>query len=315
MTTHQIFQRVLAETNSVELSETEAKKIRSALGGLRAAAELEELYDLLVSDYAEFESTILGSAVEQLVRRARSEEQFDAMRRLFNRRIMHILTVARSYLDCGPRLVGEIVDAYDEGVACFRQLVSAQYDQNLGYRVLEAMRNSAQHHGLPLHGSTLGGAWVAIGQQMQGRMHSYAMPTVSIDELERDKGFKRSVLKELRAIGKKFDVRDFVRVYLECLSEVQDAVRKFIAGSIVRAHGDVSAAISRWLIANPGRKDLGLAIVDVDDSGRHSNTVPLNLRTFEVAERLKTENRRLANLSVSFISNSTGKIVQMSAED
>lgn len=228
---------------------------------------------------------------------------------------MHILTVARSYLDCAPRLVARITGACDGEEAPFRQLVAAQYDKHLGYRVLEAMRNSAQHHGLPLHGSVLGGSWVPVGQHVKGRMHSYAMPTISIDELERDRGFKRSVLDELRAIGKKFDVRNFVRVYIEALSEVQSSVRKSTTDPIARARSQVATAIDTWLAANPGQKPIGLTIVDIDDSGQHSKKVPLNLRTFEVAERLKAENRQLINLSLSFISNSTDKFVEMKAEE
>ncbi len=302
----------------VEITESEAIELRQQADQLSAVVELEELYDLLVCDYVDFETLCLAVAVEYSAGRYRSIEAFDDMRRRFNRGLMHVLTLARSYMDCAPRLVARIV-ASEGARQYFSELTGKEYDRWLGYRVMEALRNSAQHQGLPLHGFEAGFAWVPANSKRHARAHTYSMPTVSLEVLAQDAKFKKSVLAELRAKGPNFDIRPMVREYISSISHIQLQLRRTGFDRIERARVAVGLAIERWRRCSPNLPDYisegaNIYIVDVDEDGRCLKATTLPLRSGNMIDELRSRNPPLSNLNVSFVSNSVDEFGSMKSD-
>ena len=301
----------------VEISTLEASQLRMHMDQLSAAAELEELYHLLISDYIEFEATCLTTAVEYSAGRFRTMANYDEMRRRFNSCLMHLLTLTRAYLDCAPKLMMRVTRS-EEVRRQIKELMSQEYDSRLGYRVMEALRNSAQHHGLPLHSFQSGLVWIPSGDKRKGRVHTYSMPTVQVDALTRDSDFKKKILEELRSFGESFDIRPMVRQYIEGISKIQFVLRLEADQHIHAARSAVATSIERWKAV---RSQLGddvdgapLYIVDVDVDGQLCNEVPLNLRPCEIFDELRVRNPQLANLSISFVSNSVDEFGSMKSD-
>jgi hypothetical protein len=297
------------------ISEQDALVLQQRMQQLIAAADLEELYDLLVSDYLDFEAECLSAALDHSAGRCQSIEDFDRVRRQFNSRMMHLLTLARTYLDCAPKLISKAIGSCT-AARRFRELASLEFDSRLGYRVLEALRNSAQHYGLPLHGLQAGLTWIPNGDLKKGRAHKYLFPTVSLAALARDKKFKkRPVFEELKQIGTNFDIRLMVRDYLEGLSTVQFELRLFATLELKRAHQAVEGAIERWKV---GRKEVSeevgernLFICELDLEGTRKKPTLLTLRPSQMFDQLSNRNPQLANLRLSFVSNSVDEFGSM----
>ena len=63
------------------------------------AINIEEAFDVLIDNYLDFEITLLQSTNHYLIRFISDHETFRSERRLFNRKLINLLTTGRAYLD------------------------------------------------------------------------------------------------------------------------------------------------------------------------------------------------------------------------
>lgn len=288
----------------VALSETEASELVSEHRLLIDALELEEIYNALIDDFIEFESDVLDAALTYSVRPHQVIDNFDRMRRLFNRRLMHLLTMARSYLHCAPRLLRSILKSEQDATTLVSLSSKQQYDAILGYRVMEGLRNSAQHWGFPIHGIATQSRRVKPDPSRPEMFEFNAFPNVSIDDLEADKQFKRIVLNELRSksgLGQSFDIRPFARDYIEGLSNIHDVIRKSASANILNADRTVCQNLSRYKELNPNTSCAGIAVVRVMTDETFENIEYISDRPTLRRLSLQNENPRIRHASRSFV--------------
>jgi hypothetical protein len=78
-----------------------------------------------------------------------------------------------------------------DGVAA-EQFFAAEYDASLSYRVIEALRNYAQHCGLPAHVITYQSRWVDHDKPDAAKLVHGVSPSLSLKHLANDTRFKAS---------------------------------------------------------------------------------------------------------------------------
>lgn len=98
-----------------------------------------------------------------------------------------------------------------------------QYDAHLCYRVMEALRNYAQHAALPIHGVTTHAVWDR--EDGPSSIAFAVLPIVNCERLAQDGQFKKSVLEEISQL-ERIEFKPIVREYIEGVSAVHDAFRK-----------------------------------------------------------------------------------------
>ena len=268
---------------------------------IREGLYVEQKFDFLIANYIEFESALLASGVHDMVLGGQDYDWFAASRASFDRRIMNLLTTARTYTDSVPQHVNRIFDRDPERKATAEANFSSEYDGRLGYRTMCALRNFVQHQGFPVHGSAYGSSRVGEGETRKIRftVDPYLRPS----EL-REGDFKKSLLTELEVIGDKIDLKFLVRDYIEGLSASHSKLREMIDSTIKEAAIVIENAIKSFEDEFPSEGTIvGLAAVRVEAGPNYHDDLAIIREPNEYRLRLRTKNPEHVNLTRRYVSS------------
>jgi hypothetical protein len=168
---------------------------------------------------------------------------------------------------------------------------------------MDAMRNYAQHRGVPLHGSTWSAQWIGEKDTNEAKhqLRHIVTANVDLDKVRQDKKFKAAVRKEIE-YADHLDVGTLTREYIEALGWVHSELRKAMKESVAGWKDTVRGAIARYADANGGNV-VGLAAVEFTDDGRLVSQMNIFEDMLDRQERLARRNRNLVNLRRRFVSN------------
>ena len=236
------------EERLANIERDEFNRTRVAIAISHGQLGIEQRYGILLENYKELEQELLNFSLNVTLNTSNGWETLEDATPLFHRRVLNFLSSARMYLDQIP---GELLNASrnaDQVKLEFDKLRSTEYDNSLGYRVCEALRNYTQHKSLPVHRISYGMRREAAAKTVT----NYSGLGLSVSVLEADRKFKASVLKELRSVGEKHDLKRFIREYMHGLGEVHINLRKHLrddgAWAISESVGRYKSAIAFLLL-------------------------------------------------------------------
>jgi len=147
----------LGETREVEIDEADYWALIEAKKVLFNCFSIEKKYEILLSNYLEFEQQILHVTASQMIRglppstyEARQTIELD-IRLMIDLRLVNLLTSARLYLDHLSGHIRECLPQQSNITCLVKSLCSVEYDNRPEYRFMEALRNHVQHRGLAVH--------------------------------------------------------------------------------------------------------------------------------------------------------------------
>lgn len=292
---------VLGSPPLLPITEVEYNSIKNAKLVLREGLYLEQKFDFLIQNFIEFETTLLESGVRDIVLGGQDYNWFAANRANFDRRIMNLLTTARTYADSVPQHINRIFNRDPSKKKTVEANFSAEYDKRLGYRTMCALRNFVQHQGFPVHGSAYGASRVGEGEnrKMRFTVDPYLRPA----EL-REGDFKKSVLIELEARGEKIDLKYLVRDYVEGLSASHSKLREIIEEPMKLAGGVLDKAVKSFELAYPTEGSiLGLAAVRLEAGPVHKDELHVFRDPDEYRMLLTRRNPQHVNLTRRYVSS------------
>lgn len=195
---------------------------------------LEEKLDLLIANYGEYETELLRLALDRSlhVRADWSTNRSDMQ--TINRRVVNVLSAARLYLD---QVVHEVCTAYGRESSQHQTLqatISGEYDNVAEYRLMETVRNHVQHRSLPLAGFIAPTDYEEVSRD-EDRWRIAIVPYLDIESLEANPKAKRSVVQEFAGRAVPPEMTRCLRLYLECLCRIHEAVRTIYAADYERA--------------------------------------------------------------------------------
>lgn len=297
-----LWQAVLGRAPKIEIAKAEHDEIIAAWRAISAVVEIEEEWDCLVQNYIELEMELLRSAMHSMVLNHESYHEYQQIRLGFSRRLSNLLQSCRSYLDHTPHHLNKL-----DGRAFadpFKKLTNAAYDGHFGYRFMEALRNYAQHRGLPLHGASFDATWTGgfDDSDDKGLLRHVVLAFINVAKITRDKKFSAKLLAEIDADTEHLDVVTLAREYVEALGAVHNGLRKLLSGALGEWKTTVREAIARYGTVSGGEV-IGLSVADFSEDGTvksHTNIFDdLLLRL----ERLTRRNGSLVNLRRRYVTN------------
>jgi len=108
-----LFIRDFGESKLLNIKEVEFISIQNAKQVLNFISQYEETYDILISNYLEFEKEILILTAEHMIYR-HDEDFFYQIRMQLNKRHINILTVIRLYQDSISCLIPQSIADRDK---------------------------------------------------------------------------------------------------------------------------------------------------------------------------------------------------------
>lgn len=306
-----LWKAVVSPAPKLSISKNEYDRLLQSWISLAEIASLEEEWDSLIQNYIELELEMIRSAMNTMVLSHEDYHEANQTRLSFARRLSNLMQSCKSYLDHTPHHLNRLMTNGLE--TKFRRVISAAYDASFSYRFMDALRNYAQHRGLPLHGATFDSGWTgdfANNGQDKGLLRHSSYATIDLLKIRADKKFKASVLTELANSPDQLDVSILVREYVEMLADVHDSVRSLIVRELYDASNAISTAINQYAALNSGDV-VGLSVAEFGDEGEGATAYQHIFEDlFDRIKRLIQRNGNLVNLRLRYVSSEITPIRQ-----
>lgn len=234
----------LGAGKSVAISSDDYTAIVRAKRGLLVALALEEKFSVLLENYAEYEEELLRLALRDAVFGQHSWGTFQEARYGVNRRLVNLLSAVRLYRD---HVNHELIGLYGRRgavPALYQERLSAERNNTLAHRAMEAIRDHGQHQSFPIHALS-----VEIGSDRHSQPTVHARhsvhPFVTVAELSKASRFPRAVVRELEARGPRVQLTPMVREYVASIARVHVAIREAMSKDVSDWDVTLMAAVER----------------------------------------------------------------------
>lgn len=281
---------VFGNIPEIEISEAEYFELQKARNILSNALAIEEKYEIVITNYLDFEKEILNTAANYMIRDHLDYSDFFTVRLNLNVKLVNLLTAVRLYVDQLNQDIAECFPDNPDMKDEVKRLFSKEYDANHCYRFMEALRNYVQHRGIPVHWTEQGFRWTSLEDD---GLLEYSIELASQrDYLEEDCKMKRSVLSEM---DEKVDLKLATRSYIESISRVHNSARNMIAEPTISSRKLIEDSLRRYS-KEYSESIVGLSACKIDDHEEIAS-IPLLLDWDNIRINLQKRNRMLANLS------------------
>lgn len=288
----------------LEIKENDYLELITAKSILANALNIEEKYDVALCNYLEFEKEQLTLTLENLVNSVHHDyyRTYEVLSTL-NRRLVNFLSTGRKYTELIAGLASQHSTNRSEANASITDLLRKHYDECLDYRTMEALRNHANHSGLAVHTVTTPSKWSVDenndADSLVFNLEIYAEKKT----LAENKGFKKSVLKEL---PEKFDLKKGARSYIGAISNIHEEARKLTSRTINSARATIETALKNYGELNNG-DSFAIGAYRVRPNEPMDPPVMIILNWDDVRIRLLKKNISISNMTRRYI---TTAIVQ-----
>jgi hypothetical protein len=288
----------------VEISSEDFDLLRTARTHLFEALSIEEKLNLVLENYAEFETELFKCSVNNMLFQADDWSSSIDEIHVANRRIINLLTTGRLYIDQISHNICSIYGADSEQEKVFKEQTSQEYDSDFpGYRIMEAMRNYVQHRELPIR--VLSKKIQRVEKESEVFMKRTITLSIDINTLSEDKKFKKQILTELQSLGQSVEFTPLVRQYLGSIGKIHLKMRELLSADLLAWGNQIQQPLSQYQ-KTTGYFD-GLRAVIIDES-KVVETISVFEDVIKRRQMLENKNKYLTHYSSHFISSEAPEI-------
>jgi hypothetical protein len=283
---------------SVSITDDEYHALREAVDALLHRIDVEEKFDAVIENYKELEAFILSQALDAVFSHNHLDQvSAQAPRSTTARKVLNFLSSARLYCST-VETHAKAITGDEASAATVKAAMSREFDASLSYRVMDALRNYAQHSALAVHSYVVDMRWTDDRTLMN---HEFD-PQIRVADLSADPNFKKTTLGQIADGPPKLNLKPMARDYMEALSSIHNDFRVATDGKIAAFSQRVEQAKKR-LTDNTDIPDVGIALFEVDSEGyRKGEHTNLSRSLTEYLQYLTLKNRQLVNFSKRRIS-------------
>lgn len=282
---------VIGAPKAIEISKESFEAAKKKWKELLSVLLIEERFDSLVTNFLRFEELLVARLLQfERVGYIDGNHQM-LVRRDLNRVLNNVLSTARGYIDQLPQVANQVFGADDPRAKRSIEILKEQYDSHVGYRVLEAIRNHAQHSGFPIHS-------VSYSTHMIGKFPELIdtkclKPLTRPELLAENTKFKPPILQELKSMGREVDLNPLLRQYVAGISRAHYYVRSEAkAHSLERGVALDSLALAYMSSSATERDILGVYAVALNGDDWQEQ-IPLRTGTAEYYDYLCSLNSHM----------------------
>jgi hypothetical protein len=167
---------------------------------------------------------------------------------------------------------------------------------------MEALRNYVQHRGYPIQSLTYNNK--LVGKDPNGRVLFSTTPYIHVQEFEKDNKFKKEVLKEIKRLGEKIDLKPLLREYVESLWNIHAKIRELLKSDILAWEQLLQNTLNKIQSNNSKiRPNIGLSAVKQNEDGLNIDSFEIDKFIIEYRQELQRKNSTFINLSKRYVTN------------
>lgn len=295
-------ERTLASSVPIKITENEYEKIKTAKNNLLEIFYIEEKFDIFIGNYLELELDLLKYAVYHMIRGNETHAELHKGLNQIIRRLINLLSTGRLYLDQSIHNLNNIPSIKSINIEEIKAEKNKQYNQCLGYRVMEALRNYVQHRGYPIQSLTYNNK--LVGKDPNGRFLFSITPYIHVQEFEKDNKFKKEVLKEIKRLGEKIDLKPLIREYVESLWNIHAKIRELLKSDILAWEQLLQNTLNKIQSKNSKiRPNISLSAVRQNEDGSYIDSFEIDKFSIEYRQELQRKNSTFINLAKRHVTN------------
>lgn len=302
--TDQYFLKVAAIGSypKLEITEEEFQNIAEARKVLSSALSIEEKYDLTLSNYIDLEKELLSLTAELMIKFNFDYDNLNKIRAALNRKIANFILTGKIYTEQIVSTAALCANDCSQAKTELKKFRSDKYDNNLDYKIMEALRNYIAHYGMVLHTVSLPSYWTkdsnGEAKELEFNINLFSEKKLLIADPE----FKKEII---HLLPEKFDLKKGARSYIGCISEIQENVRRITDSRINSARLTIEEYLSQYGLVNNG---VSFAVGAY--SPKDKKPIMLSLEWDNVRINLAKINISISNMSKRYATNSISSAKQ-----
>lgn len=287
-----------------EITEEQFHQIRIARANLFRILSIEDKFNLLLENYAEFEQELLNSSINAMLFQD-EDNWLSGMDKfhLINRRLINLLTTFRLYTDQVFHDIHSIYGEKSQQKEIIENQTKLEYDSENkpGYRVMAAIRNYVQHRELAIYSVGYLARDVKLDEVSQVTNRKYTITVnINIKSLE-DNGFKKKIVDELKKYGDLVNIIPLIRQCLDSIGEIHSKLRDLIKSNVSDWDETIQETIKQYNDYTGFPE--GLSLVKLDDLGTMLESYLIFGHFIKRRQFLENKNKYITNYSNRFISS------------
>jgi len=231
-------------SSQVEISTELYHSIITDTESLNTVGAIEERYDLIVSNYVEYEKAKLDIALDVFTYSDFRIIRYLEYRRALIRLLNNFLSSCRLYFDQNER---DFVSKDVPIVVEISKIKEQIYNSCLSYRIAEYLRNSLQHRTMPIK--------IELNRSFENHFGNKKVEEsviVLLDKEEliiKDNKHIKKILSDLQSIDKSdIDLRDHLSTYIEKISSIHQYIRDEYRDNYLSAKKNIEEALEKYSI-------------------------------------------------------------------
>ncbi|MGK7940052.1 MAG: hypothetical protein AB4062_07870 [Crocosphaera sp.] len=224
---NQYFIHDLKKNYCVQINDREVEQLKNAKNNLFFAFVLEEKLEFILMNYADIEKEAFNMTLSQMMTDDYDWNRSRDLTNIVNLKVFNLLSTHQFYIDTVESTFNSFYGKNCDEYKMIQSKQSEEYDHNLSYRTICAMRNHVQHYELPIHTITLNQELVENHDGKKSKCHLKL--GTKITSLERNKKFKKKILNDLReTFGENIDLMFIIKNYLDSIGNIHQEIRKIL---------------------------------------------------------------------------------------
>lgn len=268
----------LSNDTEIEISEEEFNALLVSTKTLSNILAIEEKYQIVLENYFEFEKTLFEEMLQNKIFNIDYAELHQTQMKL-NQRIMNLFTSIISYRDS----IDQHLHLIDKSFSV-KKHKSHEYDSNIEYEIMEALRNYVQHNGLPTHYLEINQRWrdydsVSLNEMTLGLFITKSRLTNS--------DFKRTTLHKM---ADKTDLKNCIRTYVDCFGNIHKEVRNMLENAVNNARVTIEILFTKYLEYSGDSQIIGVQAYKINNQ-QIIHEIPILLKWDDIRIQLQIKNK------------------------
>jgi hypothetical protein len=293
---------VLAATPSLPITEAEYEGVKPAKEGLQEIISVEEKFDVAMENYVELEETLHNLGIRLLAFEPYHYTEMAAPLNLISRRILNLLSSGRLYRDALYQHVKRVLGEQHAESIRIKAALKPNQTQPMPYRMIEAVRNFAQHQELPIVDIEFDrhkeldekGSTIAFAHQVIPMMDAAA---VSKSRDIRD----AAVRAALAALVNRVNPMNLIREHVEHIGTLHASFRLAVQDLEKEWERSLRELIARYLKNAPGENHIAVAAGYENADGTVSRAEYIVQDRLDYLKYLRIKHFSAANLSLRYV--------------
>ena len=282
----------------LEIASEEFYRLKTHANIVRHAISLEEKYDIVLGSYVDLERTLLTLSIEHMLQSQSSLVWMSSSRRRINQHFMAFLSLTKTYFDHGRRHAAGVFGKRSVEYEAYLQREKNCSDF-LPHRIMNQVRNHAQHFDFPVHEIWYGASKLDGGKSSDDNLFAHTITMyLSAKEASLDRDFG-ALLPEIEAAGGKIDLRKCSAEFLDSLSQFHFQTRATLTPMTELALAECRSAIRRFREVGEENQHYAVHAIAFNPEEQRQEVVPMADRFFEYLEELQQSRDQAVNIGRS----------------